>query len=247
LNAEGAADAGGAAYAPLEPPYAPVSYAPNVEVGAGSDSYALPPAGTLPAGEGAAGCSKGLRKSSLPLAPPRAPGSAYGFAAPFSSNGLSAIVTCRATPRRPLAAVHERLEKIKPRRRATASVGVRAETPWLSRGLRSRRRVYEDGRVGGVDRVARASTKVWRLALEIVRNARACVPTEKVYTYNLPRASFGPTNRDFERTLSGRQLVFPVDDADGFQIEPSACRRSPHAPSATMAEVNVEVRVSAFP
>jgi hypothetical protein len=124
---------------------------------------------------------------------------------------------------------------------------VRAETPWLSRGLRSRRRVYEDGRVGGVDRVARASTKVWRLALEIVRNARACVPTEKVYTYNLPRASFGPTNRDFERTLSGRQLVFPVDDADGFQIEPSACRRSPHAPSATMAEVNVEVRVSAFP
>lgn len=175
MNAEGAADAEGAAYAPLDPPYAPVSYAPNVEVGAGSDSYALPPAGTLPAGEGAAGCSKGLRKSSPPLAPPRAPGSANGFAAPFSSNGLSAIVTCRATPRRPLAAVHERLEKIKPRRRATASVGVRAKTPWLSRGLRSRRRVYEDGRVGGVDRVTRASTDVWGLALEIVRNARACV------------------------------------------------------------------------
>ena len=103
MNAEGAADAGGAAYAPLEPPYAPVSYAPNVEVGAGADSYARPPAGTLAAGggDGAAGCSKGLRKSSLPLAPPRAPGSANGFAAPFSSNGLSAIVTCRAraTPR----------------------------------------------------------------------------------------------------------------------------------------------------
>ena len=103
MKAEGAADAGGAAYAPLEPPYAPVSYAPNVEVGAGADSYALPPAGTLAAGggDGAAGCSKGLWKSSPPRAPPRAPGSANGFAAPFSSNGLSAIVTCRAraTPR----------------------------------------------------------------------------------------------------------------------------------------------------
>ena len=103
MNAEGAADAGAAAYAPLEPPYAPVSYAPNVEVGAGADSYALPPAGTLAAGggDGAAGCSKGLWKSSPPRAPPRAPGSANGFAAPFSSNGLSAIVTCRAraTPR----------------------------------------------------------------------------------------------------------------------------------------------------
>ena len=96
MNAEGAADAGGAAYAPLEPPYAPVSYAPNVEVGAGSDSYALPPAGTLAAGGGAAGCSKGLWKSPPPRAPPPPPGSANGFAAPFSSKGLSAIVTCRA-------------------------------------------------------------------------------------------------------------------------------------------------------
>ena len=54
MNAEGAAGAGGAAYAPLEAPYAPVSYAPNVEVGAGADSYALPPARTLAAGGGAA-------------------------------------------------------------------------------------------------------------------------------------------------------------------------------------------------
>ena len=50
--------------------------------------------------------------------------------------------------------------------------------------------------------------------------------------FNLPRASFGPTNRDFERTLSGRQLVSLDDLPSGFQIEPSGCRRSPHAPSA---------------
>ena len=124
--------------------------------GRGLGLVRAPASGHAPRGRGAAGCSKGLRKSSLPLAPPRAPGSAYGFAAPFSSNGLSAIVTCRATPRRPLAAVHERLEKNQTEKARDGVRRVRGDAVAVARppiaAPRLRRRTRRWGRPRGARR-----------------------------------------------------------------------------------------------
>ena len=181
MNAEGAADAEGAAYAPLEAPYAPVSYAPNVEVGAGSGLVRAPASGHAPRGRRRGGLLEGVAEV---VAPARAAARAGLGVRVRRALLLERVVRHRDVPSDSATPACCRSRTTRKNQTEKARDGVRrgargdavavARPPIAAPRLRRRTRRW------GRPRGARASTKVWRLALEIVRNARACVPTEKV-------------------------------------------------------------------